>query len=68
MAVSIRVGKAGSLDRKVERVGTDGLGIAWREEAGERLGDLQQKWGVFAQKSLKIGQKAGKTRPFLRAF
>jgi hypothetical protein len=52
----------------VERVGTDGLGIAWREEAGERLGDLQQKWGVFAQKSLKIGQKAGKTRPFLRAF
>jgi hypothetical protein len=46
----------------------DGLGIAWREEAGERLVDLEQKRGVFARKSLKIGQKAGKNRPFLRAF
>jgi hypothetical protein len=40
----------------VERVVRDGLGIAWREEAGERLGDLQQKSGVFARKSLKNGQ------------
>jgi hypothetical protein len=51
----------------VERIGTNGLGIAWREEGGERPVDLEQKWGVFAQKSLKIGQKTGKNRPFLRA-
>jgi hypothetical protein len=68
MAVSIRVGKAGSLDRKVERIGSDGLGIAWRVGTGERLVDLWQKRGVFAQKSLKNGQKGGKKWPFLRAF
>jgi hypothetical protein len=52
----------------VERVVRDGLGITWREEAGERLVDLRQKRGVFDQKSLKNGQKVGKNRPFLRAF
>jgi hypothetical protein len=52
----------------VECIVTDGLGITWREVAGERLDDLAQKRGVFAQKTLKIGQKTGKKRPFLRVF
>jgi hypothetical protein len=48
----------------VERIGSDGLGIAWRVEAGERLVDLQQKMGVFGLKSLKIGQNGGINRSF----
>jgi hypothetical protein len=64
MAVSIRVGKAGSLDRKVERIGADGLGIAWTEEGGERLVDLEQKRGIFAQKPLKMAKKRAKNGLF----
>jgi hypothetical protein len=60
MAVSIRGRKAGSLDRKVERIGTDGLGTAWRVEAGERLVDLEKKEVFLPENRSKMAKKRAK--------